>query len=91
MCKCILTDIARSFDARQSQKEQDKIGIYKNLKNETKKIMKLQRYLIIPVAVGTLGIVTKKFEEWLQKLEINVSNLLLQKTCPLGTRNVLDI
>ena len=55
-----------------------------------KKILTVERYLIIPVVLGALSIVNKKFEELFQKLGINVSNLLLQKTCLLVTTNVLD-
>ena len=40
--------------------------------------------------IGALGIITKEFEKSVvEKLEINVEILLLQKACLLGTGKIL--
>ena len=45
--------------------------------------------VIVPVIVGVLGIISKKFEKWVEKLEINVQIPLLQKACLLGNGKIL--
>ena len=44
---------------------------------------------VIPVVVGALGSITKKLNEWLEKLELAVNIVLLQKTTLLGTARIL--
>ena len=44
--------------------------------------------MIIEV-VGALGVVSRKFEKWFKKLDINVSVPLLQKAYLLGTGKIL--
>ena len=70
--KCVLTDITCSFDTRINEKEQSKIEIYWDLSNEIKRSWKCREVVIIPVIVGALGIISKEFEKWVGKLEINV-------------------
>ena len=50
---------------------------------------------VIPVVIGALGTVTKKFEKWIQKLDLEITVEMLQKLCLRGTariiRKVLDM
>ena len=50
---------------------------------------------VIPVVIGALGTVTKQFEKWIQKLDLEITAEMLQKSCSLGTartiRKVLDM
>ena len=50
---------------------------------------------VIPVVIGALGTVTKNFDKWLEKLELDLTVEMLQRPCLLGTariiRKVLDI
>ena len=50
---------------------------------------------VIPVVIGALGRVTKRFEKWIQKLDLEITVEMLQKPCLLGTariiRKVLDM
>ena len=92
--KCVLIDIACPFDTHINEKEQNKIEIYGDLTNQIKRIWKCREVSIIPVIVGALGIISEKFEKWVEKLQINAQIPLLQKACLLGTgkipRKVLD-
>ena len=50
---------------------------------------------VIPVVIGALGTVTKQFEKWIQKLDLEITVEMLQKPYLLGTariiRKVLDM
>ena len=50
---------------------------------------------VIPVVIGALGTVTKHFEKWIEKLDLDLTIEALQKPCLLGTvritRKVLDM
>ena len=43
---------------------------------------------VVPVVMGALGSITKKLNEWLEKLNITLTTTLLQKTL-LGTASIL--
>ena len=88
-CKCVLIDIDCPFDTRINEKEQNKIEIYGDLRNEIKRIWKCREVVIVPVIVEALGIISNTFEKWLEKLEINVQIPLLEKACLLGTGTIL--
>ena len=50
---------------------------------------------VIPVVIGALGTVTKHFEKWIEKLDLDLTIEALQKPRLFGTariiRKVLDI
>ena len=50
---------------------------------------------VIPVVIGALGTMTKQFEKWIQKLDLEIRAEMLQKPCLLGAariiRKVLDM
>ena len=87
--KCVLIDTDCPFDTRINEKEQNKIEIYGDLRNEIKRIWKCREVVIVPVIVEALGIISNTFEKWLEKLEIDVQIPLLQKACLLGTGKIL--
>ena len=45
---------------------------------------------IIPVVIGALRIVTKDFEKWLEKLDLDLKIEALKKACLLGTAKVIQ-
>ena len=87
--KCVLIDIACPFDTHINEKKQNKTEIYGDLRNEKKRIWKCREVVIVPAIVGALCIISKKFEKWVEKLEINVQIPLLQKACLLGAAKIL--
>ena len=44
---------------------------------------------VVPIVIRALGSVTKKFEKWLQKLQVGVNIGVVQKTTLLGTARIL--
>ena len=43
----------------------------------------------VPVVIGALGTVTKNFDKWLEKLELDVTVEMLQRPCLLGTARII--
>ena len=65
------------------------------MKYEIAKIWKMRKVKVIPVVIGALGTVTKHFEKWIEKLDLDLRIEVLQKPCLLGLariiRKVLDM
>ena len=93
--KCILIDPACPFDTLIENKEEEKCKNYSELKYKIAKIWKMIKVEVTPVVIGALGTVTKHFEKWIEKLDLDLTIEALQKPCLLGTartiRKVLDI
>ena len=55
----------------------------------------MRKVEFIPVVIGALGTVTKHFEKWIEKLDLDLTIEALRKPCLLGTeriiRKVLDM
>ena len=93
--KYLLIDPACPFDTRIEKKEEEKCSNYCDLKYEIARTWRMKDVKVIPVVIGTLGTVTKQFEKWIQKLDLEIAVEMLQKPCFLGTariiRKVLDM
>ena len=65
------------------------------MKYEIARMWRMKDVEVIPVVIGALGTVTKQFEKWIQKLDLEITVEMLQKPCLLGTariiRKVLDM
>ena len=44
---------------------------------------------VIPVVIGALGTVTKHFEKWIEKVDLDLTSAALQKSCLLGTARII--
>ena len=80
-----MIDHALPFDARVEKKEEEKCTNYSELKYEITKICKMRK-----VVLGALGTVTKDFEKWLEKLDLDLKIEALKKACLLGTAKVIQ-
>ena len=93
--KSILIDPACPFDTRIEKKEEEKCTNYSELKHEIAKIWKMRKVEVIPVVIGALGTVTKHFEKWIEKLDLDLTIEALQKPYLLEPariiRKVLDM
>ena len=65
------------------------------MKYEIAKIWKMRKVEVIPVVIGALGTVTKHFEKWIEKLDLDLRIEVLQKPWLLRLariiRKVLDM
>ena len=49
----------------------------------------MRKVEVIPVVKGALGTVTKHFEKWIEKLDLDLTNEALQKPCLLGRARII--
>ena len=91
----LLIDLACPFGTRIKKKEEEKCSNYCDLKYEIARMWRMKDVEVIPVVIGSLGTVTKQFQKWIQKLDLEITVEMLQKPCLLGTariiRKVLDM
>jgi len=85
----LLIDPACPFDFRIDSKEQQKLDYYNPLKFEIAKLWKQKKVIVIPIVIGALGTVSKKFESWVKMTGVDCPVELLQKACLLGTARIL--
>ena len=71
------------------EKEGEKIEKYQELKREIGNLWGIRHLEVVPAVVGALGVVSKRFDAWLEKLGITIRMELLQKTALLGTARIL--
>ena len=87
---CTIINIAVPADKRISEKENEKVEKYQNLKREIARMWNMITVQVVPIIVGSLGSVKKKnLNKWLGKLDIKIGISLLQKTTLLGTARIL--
>ena len=87
--KCLLIDPACPFDTRIEKKEEGKCSNYCDLKYEIARLWRMKDVEVIPVVIGALRTVTKQFEKWIQKLDLEITVEMLQKPCLLGTARII--
>ena len=87
--KCLLINPACPFDTRIEKKEEEKCNNYCDLKYEIARMWRMKDVEVIPVVIGELGTVTKQFEKWIQKLDLEITVEMLQKPCLLGTARII--
>ena len=80
-----------SLRYRIEKKEMDKKDAYCDLKYEIFKVYKgeLNKVFIIPIIIGALGSVTKRFKSYLEQLKCDVQMEVVQRTCLLRTAKIL--
>ena len=82
-------DLASPWDHRVYEKEGEKIEKYQDLKREIGRLWGIRHLEVIPVVVGSLGVVSNRLDAWLEKLGVTIRTGLLLKTALLGTATIL--
>ena len=67
-----IVDIAIPGDARVCEKEIEKIDKYKPFKDEVARLWNMRKITVIPVVVGALGAISKRFEKFVKDIGINI-------------------
>ena len=83
-----IIDFAVPGDSRIEEKEKDKIEKYQDLERELQKIWNV-KVKIIPLVIGYLGAISKRFDNRLKKIGITEGTAQVQKTVLLGTARIL--
>ena len=86
--ECIIIDLAVPEDQNITAKEQGKITKYHDLRIEVEKQWG-EKAVVVPIAVGALGTVSKELEKHLKRIDIPPVVPCLQKAALLGTAFVL--
>ena len=60
----MIIDVAIPADTRVCHKEREKIEKYSLLKDEIATLWQIKKVVVIPIVVGTLGIIIIKFEKY---------------------------
>ena len=76
-------------DSRVKEKELEKIEKYQMLREEVRRIWQVNRFTVIPVVVGALGVISDKFERYSKKLDVKIAMEVIQKRALLGTAMLL--
>ena len=85
---CKIIDFTVPGDSRIENKEKEKIKKYQDLRQELQKIWNV-RVKIIPLVVGSLGVIPKQFGNRLKKTGITANTGQVQKTVFIGTATIL--
>ena len=69
----------------------EKKDAYGDLKYEIFKVYKgeVNKVFIIPIIIGALGSVNKRFKSYLEQLKCDVHLEVVQRTCLLGSARIL--
>ena len=86
---CMIVDIAVPADRKVEEKEIEKIEKYQDLKRKIERMCGIRKVEVVPVVIGAIGSVTKGFDRWIEKLDIQCNVTDMQKTALLGTARIL--
>ena len=68
--ECKITDITIPRDIRTGEKEIQKMEKYDDLKGEIKRMWAMRKIEVKPTAIAALGAVSRKLNNWVEKLDI---------------------
>lgn len=85
---CLIIDVAVPDDSNVAQKEVEKLTKYKDLQIEIQRMWGV-RAQVIPVVIGALGTMSKKFKDYLNCIPGNPSPIETQKIALCGTAHIL--
>ena len=83
--KATVVDVPISGDTRVRDKEQEKIKKCSLLKDEIARLKQMKKVVVIPIIVGALGIITTKFEKYIESVGIEIRIEHVQTSALLGT------
>ena len=86
--KWTVVDFAVPFDSNAARKEIEKIEKYSKLAAELRRMHGV-RVEVVPIVVGTLGVVTKNLTGWLKRLGVDDVVGGLQTAAIIGTAAIL--
>ena len=83
-----LIDIAVPADHNVRDKELEKVQKYDELRLEIERLWKTKAK-VVPIVIGALGTTSRRFEEWLEAVEIRNQRHSLQRQALYGTTTIL--
>ena len=86
--KTYIIDISCPNNINVSEKEQEKITKYSGLRLELGRMWDTE-CLVVPVVIGSLGIVSENFERYLKMIPAELSPSMCIKTALIGSEKIL--
>ena len=86
--KCYIIDVSCPNDINVSQKEQEKVTKYSGLRLELGRMWDCD-CMVIPIVIGSLGVVSENFERYLKMIPAEISPSMCIKTALLGNEKLL--
>ena len=83
-----IVGIAMPGDVRACEKEIEKIGKQKAVKDEVARLWNMRRVIVIPIVVGALRVISKRFEKFVREVGIYTRVKHVQKTALSGTARI---
>ena len=83
--KATVIDVPISGDTRVCDKEQEKIKKCSLFKDKIARLKQMKKVVVIPIIVGALGIITTKFEKYIESVGIEIRIEHAQTSALLGT------
>ena len=59
------------------------------MREEIGHVWQMNKVTVIPVVIGALGVISDKFERYMEKLDLKIAMEIIQKTALLGTARIL--
>ena len=84
-----IIDVAIPGDKRVKEKKIEKLDKCHLLRDEVRKLWKMDKMIVLPIVIGALGAVSQRFAGHIQKMEGNIKLGIIQKTALLGTARLL--
>ena len=85
----MIIDVAIPGGTRVCDKEREKIEKYGLLKAEIARLWQMKKVVVIPIAVGALGTIIRKFEKYIESLGIEIRIEPVQKSTLLGAARII--
>ena len=85
----LLVEVSIPADINLQEKTREKLDKYCELRVEVEQLCGMKT-TIVPIVIGTTGVVLKDFKGHIEKLECEISLNTLQRTAILGTASILN-
>ena len=82
-------DVSIPGDDRVKDNELEKLEKYQLLKDETVKVWRMRKVIVVPVVIEALGAVSVNFKEHMKRIGVNARLEVIQKIALLGTTKIL--
>ena len=85
----MIIDVVIPGDTRVCDKKREKIEKNSLLQDKIARLWQMKKVGVIPIVVGALGIITTKFEKYIESLGIEIRIEHVQTSALLGTAKVI--
>ena len=85
----VVIDVAIPGDDRVKDKKLEKLEKYQLLKDETAKVWRMRKVIVVTAVIGALGAVSVNLKEYMKRIGVDVRLEVIRKKVLLGTAKIL--